>query len=76
MFKFNEKYVNRNDFIGRGGAGYVYGYQQKENDDRWVVKEMFAKSLEQLEQIFEEIVLGFSADHPSILPLRGYLYKI
>jgi len=64
--------------IGRGSFGTVYAYSGK-NDPKGqhnsVVKCIRAHSIKTLFKAFQEVVLGFSCDHPSIISTSGYCIK-
>ena len=72
MFHFNANKVNYDEGIGTGASGIVYPYQKSPDDDRWVVKRVMTPMIETLLKYVNEIVLGFSCDHPNVLPIRGY----
>ena len=74
MFSFNHKKVVFTELLGKGGFGAVYPYRNETvpQDKRWVMKVLYPKNTQQLFSVVHEIVVGFSCDHPSILPLRGY----
>jgi len=72
MFRFQPDRFNSSIELGSGASGIVYPYQKASGDNRWVVKYINCSTFEQLSAILQEIVLGFSCDHPSILPIRGY----
>jgi len=58
--------------IGQGPSGEIFLYQKSPQDSRWVVKCLKVDKIEDLLRCLPEIVLGFSCDHPSIVPIRGY----
>jgi len=72
MFKLKKERINFKKKIGSGASGTVYPYQKDSNDLKWVVKRMHADDSDKLLNILPEIVLGFSCDHPCVLPLKGY----
>ena len=58
--------------IGEGAHGEVFSYQKTPQDSRWVVKRPIGKKIEDLFACLPEIVLGFSCDHPCVVPVKGY----
>jgi len=70
MFKLKAERITQE--LGSGRFGAVYAYQKDLNDQRWAVKHIYAKNDRDLFKYFDEIVLGFSCDHESIVPVRGY----
>lgn len=77
MFRFDAKKVVIGTKLGKGGYGTVYPYVDPKNptDDRWAVKRILAPDFETVLAHINEIVLGFSCDHPAILPIKGYYIK-
>ena len=72
MWKCNPNNIVHNEILGKGISGFVYPYRKDGNDNRWVIKAMYVNTFQGLLKIIDELVLGFSCDHPSILPLRAY----
>lgn len=72
MFHFNSSKINYDEPIGTGSSGIVYPYQKSLDDDRWVVKRIMTPSIPTLLKYINEIVLGFSCNHPNVLPITGY----
>jgi len=72
MFRFQADKMNSSIELGTGAFGTVYPYQKSSGDNRWVVKFINCSNFEKLSVVLQEIVLGFSCDHPCILPIRGY----
>jgi len=72
MFRFQPEKLNTAVEIGSGAFGSVHPYQKNASDNRWVVKFMNCTNFEKLSLVLQEIVVGFSCDHPCILPMRGY----
>lgn len=72
MFSFNFKKVNFDKSIGEGGWGAIYPYQKSPDDDKWVVKHLVTSKIDEMLKHLNEIVLGFSCDHPNVLPIKGY----
>ena len=75
MFHLNPNKVVWNQVLGKGSFGSVHPYRKNpkdSEDNQWVVKVLYAKNAYQLIQIFHEIVIGFSCEHPSILKLQSY----
>jgi len=75
MFTFDSTKLVTDELIGSGQYGWVYPYRKDPNDDRWVVKHLFAKNFDTFLVFMQEIVLGFNCDHPSLLPIKGYYVK-
>jgi len=71
MFNFKKERLIK-DSIGQGSFGEVFPYQKNPQDSKWVVKRTKAKKIEDLLRCLPEIVLGFSCDHPCIVPVKGY----
>ena len=75
MFNFNPQKVIWTEVLGKGAFGSIHPYckdPKNPNEKQWVVKVLYAKNVQQLFGIMHEIVIGFSCNHPSILPLHGY----
>jgi len=72
MFKLKKERINFNNKLGSGNSGAVYPYQKDPTDLKWAVKHLQASDPNKLLTFLPEIVLGFSCDHPSIVPLKGY----
>lgn len=70
MFKYDANKLK--DQVATGAYGRVYLYQKDEQDTRWVVKIVHAKNDQDLFVKMQEVVFGFSCDHPAILPIRGF----
>lgn len=77
MFRFDSKKVDFSTKLGKGGYGTVYPYVDPKNptDNRWAVKRISAPDFETVLAHINEIVLGFSCDHPALLPIKGYHIK-
>ena len=71
MFNFKKERLIQPP-IGEGAHGEVFSYQKNPQDSRWVVKRPIGKKIEDLFACLPEIVLGFSCDHPCIVPVKGY----
>lgn len=72
MFNFHPERLDQDCLIGRGACGEVFPYQKHPGDLKWVVKQIIARNTEELLECLPEIVLGFSCDHPCIVPVKGY----
>ena len=72
MFKLKKERINFKQKLGSGASGTVYAYQKDTNDLKWAVKRMHVDDADKLLSCLPEIVLGFSCDHPCIVPLKGY----
>lgn len=72
MFNFNPLKVKYDQKLGTGVSGAVYPYQKSSDDLRWVVKHIQTPKSETLVAQIQEIVLGFSCDHPNVLPVKGF----
>ena len=75
MFRFNQAYLKTKEKIGKGRFGTVFPYQQNETDFKWVVKRVIADDVDHLLSSLPEIVIGFSCDHPRVVPVKGYFIK-
>ncbi len=71
MFNFKKERLIQPP-IGEGAYGEVFSYQKNSQDSRWVVKRPIGKKVEDIFSCLPEIVLGFSCDHPCIVPVKGY----
>ena len=72
MFKLKKERINFNKKLGSGNSGAVYPYQKDIADLKWAVKRIHADDPDKLLTFLPEIVLGFSCDHPCIVPIKGY----
>jgi len=72
MLKFDYSKVVFATELGVGTYGTIYPYQKDPNDKRFVVKHMHAKDTNTLLSMIQEIVIGFSCNHPYIMPVTGY----
>jgi len=75
MFRFDPERLNTTEELGSSINACVYPYQKYPEDNRYAVKHMFAKDFPTLRKLIQEIVIGFSCDHPSILPMKGYFIE-
>jgi len=75
MLKFDYNKVIFDTEIGVGTFGTVHPYQKDKQDKRFVVKHMYAKDIIALLNMVQEIVIGFSCDHPSLVPVTGYFIE-
>jgi len=71
MFNFKKERLVKKS-LGNGSFGEVFPYQKSPQDTKWVVKRSKANKIEDLLRCLPEIVLGFSCDHPGIVPVKGY----
>jgi len=72
MFNFKKDRLKKENSLGEGFYGEVFPYEKNPGDNKWVVKRTKAKKIEDLLRCLPEIVLGFSCDHPCIVPVKGY----
>jgi len=78
MFNLKPRGLDRNEVLGHGAFGDVHPYypnpenpEDPENSE-WAVKLVRAHTTDELLNSFNEIVLGFSLKHPSLVPVKGY----
>jgi len=72
MFNFKKDRLKKGKSLGEDSFGEVFPYQKNLEDTKWVVKRTKVKKVEDLLRCLPEIVLGFSCDHPCIVPVKGY----
>ena len=72
MFTLKPNKINYKKPIGEGQFANVYAYQNSPDDDRWAVKVIFAQNFRKFMRIIQEVVIGFSLDHPAILSNKGF----
>jgi len=72
MFRFNPSRLQIKKELGKGRFGKVFPYQKDPEDVKWVVKRIKAEDSDELVACLPEIVLGFSCDHPCVVPVKGY----
>jgi len=72
MFNLKPEKINFNHELGSGAFGTVYPYQRDLDDMKWVVKHLYAKNVDTMLTFLPEIILGFSCDHPNVVPVKGY----
>ncbi len=72
MFCLKKERINFIENIRSCDSENVYPYQKDADDSNWVVKRIHADNSDKLLSYLPEIVLGFSCDHPCIVPLKGY----
>jgi len=72
MFKYKHEKFKGDQVLGRGAFGSVHPYQSHPNDNRYVVKFIYAQNTDKLQMAMQEIVLAFSCNHPAILPIKGF----
>lgn len=72
MFNFNPDKINYDEELGTGQWGTVYPYQKSPDDHKWAVKYLVTPNTKQMLKSLNEIVLGFSCDHPNVLPVKAY----
>lgn len=71
MFQLKKEKISQKK-IDSGAYGAVFPYQKDPDDLKWVVKRIHANDADEVLNSLPEIVLGFSCDHPCIVPLKGY----
>src|SRR4051812_19382400 len=72
MFQLDPAKVDETKLVGKGIFGSVYAYK---DDQKWVVKKKTVMNGKLLDAM-KEVVLGFSCDHPNVLPVKGYHMKL
>jgi len=72
MFDFDINKLDLTNELGGGSFGIVYPY---DTDKKWVVKCVKAEKTEDLLMGFREIIIGFSCDHPCLVPIKGYFIE-
>jgi len=72
MFSFDPMKLVLHQELGRGPLGSVHPYRKDTKDKRWVVKHIVTTNTSSFLMLMNEIVIGFSNNHPSVVPLRGY----
>jgi len=75
MLKLDYSKVRFDTEIGFGGLGTVYPYQADENGQSFVVKHLYAKNINALLNMVQEIVIGFSCNHSSLISVTGYFIE-
>jgi len=83
MFNFKIERLDQKNELGRGSFGKVYPYRENPEDDKWVVKRIeitdhesnSQSNIESLLKCIPEIVIGFSCEHPCIVPVKGYFIE-
>ena len=71
MFTYDNTKKGKQLGVGTSGTVFEYG-KNVEGKKPWAVKINFSKNEIELINMLQEIVLGFSCDHPSVLPIVGY----
>jgi len=72
MFRFERERLKEDFKLGGSDCSNVFAYSKHSQDDRWAVKHILTQDTTIFLKYMQEIVLGFSCDHPSILPIKGY----
>ena len=72
MFTFKPDRINYDNPLGEGQFANVYAYQKSPDDDRWIVKLIFTQNFRKFMRVIQEVVIGFSLDHPAILSNKGF----
>jgi len=75
MFRFEKERLREDLKLGEGENSTVFAYSKHSQDDRWAVKHIWTQDTTIFLRSMQEIVLGFSCDHPSILPIKGYFVE-
>jgi len=75
MFKFRSDLFDEANELGSGNFGKVCPYKEASDGLKWVVKQVLAPNIEKLNTSLQEVVLGFSCNHPCIVPVKGYFIK-
>jgi serine/threonine protein kinase len=76
MFIVKQNKLQRGEKLGQGGFGSVFPYQKDTNESRWVVKIVHTgNNLRLFKLTLQEIVLGFSCEHPALIRLRAFDIK-
>jgi len=74
MFNFKPERLNMKDKLGGGFYGGIYSYKETDNSE-WAVKLIEPQDFEELSMCLLEIIMGFSCDHPCLVPVKGYCIK-
>ena len=73
MIRINPDKINQRNLLGRGFFGSVYSYDQENpGEKRYAIKCCSNQDLSILVDCFPEIVIGYSLNHPNVLPVLGY----
>jgi len=75
MFRFHQSHLQLKEKLGKGRFGTVFPYQKDPQDLKWVVKRIRADDPDVLIASLPEVVLGFSCDHPRVVPVKGYFIE-
>jgi len=75
MFRFHQSRLQLKQKLGKGRFGTVFPYQKDPQDLKWVVKRIRADDPDVLVASLPEVVLGFSCDHPRVVPVKGYFIE-
>jgi len=75
MFCLDPNKIIWEEELGKGSYGRVLPYKSNDEDNQWVVKQIVALNSKKFVSCINEIILGFSCDHPSILPIKGYFIE-
>ena len=72
MFRCDPNKIVWDEKLGGGAFGSIHPYRKSPEEKKWVVKAVHVNSVTDIIKSMQEIVIGFSCDHPSILPIQGY----
>ncbi len=75
MFRFQSDRLKIKQKLGSGRSGAVFPYQKDPQDLKWVVKRIRADDIDALLSSLPEIVLGFSCEHPHVVPIKAYFIE-
>jgi len=75
MFSFDPMKLASHQELGSGPLGIVHPYRKDTKDKRWILKHITTASISSFLTFMNEIVIGFSSNHPSIVPIRGYFVE-
>jgi len=73
MFDFKPERLREK--LGEGNYGAVFAYEEPACNKKWVVKHIRAQNVEDLLICLQEIIIGFSCDHPCLVPVEGYFIR-
>lgn len=75
MITLDKTKILRNHSLGEGSYGQVFPYGKNLEEAKWAIKQLFPRHTDELLLVMQEIVLGFSCNHHSIVPMIGYFLE-
>jgi serine/threonine protein kinase len=75
MFRYNSDKVLEHKKLGGTQNSWVSPYKESHNENEWVVKQIYAKNQEEMNDVLQNIFLTTSSGFSGLAPIKGYDVK-